>query len=110
MLQPAVDTLDLDMSTASEPIACRMGRAKRNPSLSGNGGRSGLSRFARIAVRTCEIIDGDLPNRHRKLVLAWADLNQAELTADWQVVMNGEELSPVNRSSEATTMAPAAKP
>ena len=43
-----------------------------------------------VDIRTCEIIEGDLPRRQQKLVLAWAELHQDELMADWDLVMNGE--------------------
>jgi len=43
---------------------------------------------ASVDIRSCEVIDGDLPGRQIKLVLAWAEL---ELMADWKLVMNGEE-------------------
>ncbi|WP_295878645.1 DUF4160 domain-containing protein [uncultured Thiohalocapsa sp.] len=46
---------------------------------------------ARIDIKTCEIIDGDLPKKQTKLVLAWAELHQDDLLADWALVMNGEE-------------------
>ena len=39
-------------------------------------------------IRTCEIIDGNLPRRQQKLVLAWAELHQEELMADWNLIMN----------------------
>ena len=42
-------------------------------------------------IRTCEIIDGKLPKKQTKLVLAWAELHQEDLMADWELVMNGEE-------------------
>ncbi|MCF8037901.1 MAG: DUF4160 domain-containing protein [Desulfohalobiaceae bacterium] len=42
-------------------------------------------------IRTCEVIQGDLPRKQAKLVLAWAELHQEELMADWALVMNGEE-------------------
>ena len=45
---------------------------------------------ATVDIRTCEILEGDLPRRQRKLVLAWAELHQEELAADWNLVMNGE--------------------
>ena len=45
---------------------------------------------ASVDIRTCEIIEGNFPRRQRKLVLAWAELHQEELMADWQLVMNGE--------------------
>jgi Domain of unknown function (DUF4160) len=44
-----------------------------------------------VDIRTCEIIEGDLPARQTRLVLAWADLHQEELIADWRLVSNGEE-------------------
>lgn len=35
-------------------------------------------------IETIEMIEGDLPNRARKLVLEWASLNQNELMNMWQ--------------------------
>ena len=46
---------------------------------------------ATVDIRTCEVTEGDLPTRQRKFVLAWAELHQEELMADWRLVMNGEE-------------------
>jgi hypothetical protein len=46
---------------------------------------------ASVDIRTCEIIQGELPVRQRKLVLAWAELHQEELMADWNLVTKGEE-------------------
>jgi len=45
---------------------------------------------ASVDIRMCEIIDGNLPRRQQKLVLAWAELHQEELMADWNLIMNGE--------------------
>jgi len=47
--------------------------------------------MASVDIRTCEIIEGELPRRQTKLVLAWAELHQEALLADWQLIMNGEE-------------------
>jgi hypothetical protein len=44
-----------------------------------------------VDIRTCELLQGNLPAKQAKLVLAWAALHQDELLADWQLVMNGEE-------------------
>ena len=44
-----------------------------------------------VDIKTCEISEGNLPKKQSKLVLAWAELHQEELTADWKLVMNGEE-------------------
>ncbi len=46
---------------------------------------------ASVDIRTGEIIDGELPRRQTKLTLAWAELHQEELMANWQLVINGEE-------------------
>ena len=46
---------------------------------------------ASVDIRTCEITEGELPRRQAKLALAWAELHQEELMADWQLLMNGEE-------------------
>jgi len=37
---------------------------------------------ASVDIRMCEIIDGNLPRRQQKLVLAWAELHQEELMAE----------------------------
>ena len=46
---------------------------------------------ALVDIRTCEIMEGNLPKKQAKLVLAWAELHQEELMAIWRLVMNGEE-------------------
>ncbi len=45
---------------------------------------------ASVDIRTGEVVDGKLPPRQQKLVLAWAELHQEELLANWALVMNGE--------------------
>ena len=54
---------------------------------------------ATVDIHKCEIIEGDLPRRQTRLVLAWAELRQEELIADWTLVMNGEspfKIQPLN--------------
>ena len=46
---------------------------------------------ATVDIRTGEIIEDNLPGRQAKLMLAWSELHQEELMADWQLVMSGEE-------------------
>ena len=43
-----------------------------------------------IDILTCEMIEGNLPNKQQKLVLAWAELHKDELLADWELASNGE--------------------
>jgi hypothetical protein len=45
-----------------------------------------------VDIRTCEVIEGDLPKKQTKLVLAWSEIHQEYLImADWNLMMNGEE-------------------
>jgi hypothetical protein len=50
---------------------------------------------ATVDIRTCELIQGDLPGKQLKLAMAWAALHQDELIADWDLVMNGENPFPI---------------
>jgi len=43
-----------------------------------------------VDIKSCEIKEGYLPNKQKKLVLAWAELRQEELFADWKLAMNSE--------------------
>ena len=45
---------------------------------------------ATIDINTCELIEGSLPKKQLKLVLAWAELRQDELKANWKLAMNSE--------------------
>jgi len=42
-----------------------------------------------------ELIAGGLPRRQRRLVEAWAELHQAELLADWQLLQTGRRPLPI---------------
>ena len=44
-----------------------------------------------VDIKSCEISDGRLPRKQTKLVLAWAELHQDELLANWALLMNGEK-------------------
>jgi hypothetical protein len=43
-----------------------------------------------INILTCEIVEGNLPTKQAKLVVAWAELHKEELVADWNLASNGE--------------------
>lgn len=47
---------------------------------------------AAININSCEIIEGLLPAKQEKLVLAWAELHKDELLADWELARNQEPL------------------
>jgi len=44
-----------------------------------------------INIINCEIIDGEIPARQSRLVLAWIEIHQEELMADWKLCQNGEK-------------------
>ena len=39
-----------------------------------------------------ELLDGNLPNNKTKLVLAWIELRQEELMADWRLAVTGNKV------------------
>ncbi|MCD7959527.1 MAG: DUF4160 domain-containing protein [Ruminococcus sp.] len=39
-----------------------------------------------------ELLDGNLPNKQRKLVEAWIAIHQDELAANWQLAQSGEPI------------------
>jgi hypothetical protein len=51
---------------------------------------------ASVDIRTCEILERELPLKQAKLAMAWAELHRNELMAAWQLVMNGEQPFKIN--------------
>lgn len=45
---------------------------------------------ASIKILDGEIINGTLPSRQLKLVLAWIEIHKDELLANWELCQNGE--------------------
>jgi len=45
---------------------------------------------ASIAINPPVLLEGSLPRRQMRLVLAWAELNQEELEANWERVQKGQ--------------------
>jgi len=44
-----------------------------------------------INIINCEIMEGEIPARQSRLVLAWIEIHQEELMADWKLCQNGEK-------------------
>ena len=42
-----------------------------------------------------ELIAGSLPRRQARLVEAWAEMHQAELLADWDLLQSGQNPVPI---------------
>lgn len=47
--------------------------------------------IAVVNILNCELIDGELPVRQMRMVLAWIEIHQEELMADWKLCQNGEK-------------------
>ncbi len=43
-----------------------------------------------IDINNCELIEGELPKKQLRLVLAWAELHKDELDANWRLAMDSE--------------------
>ena len=50
---------------------------------------------ALIDIQKATVIQGALPSRQLKLVLAWCILYQQELMEDWQLAKDGKEPKPI---------------
>ena len=44
----------------------------------------------RVDIETLRVLTTDMSRRHRRLVLAWAELHQEELREAWERVRRGE--------------------
>jgi len=44
-----------------------------------------------INIMNCEFMEGELPARQLRLVLAWIEIHTEELIADWNLCQNGEK-------------------
>jgi len=43
-----------------------------------------------IDIQKLELIEGDLPKKQRRLVLAWVELHQEDLLQNWAIAQSGE--------------------
>lgn len=48
-----------------------------------------------FGIDPVELIAGSLPRRQRRLVEAWAELHQAELREDWELLQAGRRPRPI---------------
>jgi Domain of unknown function (DUF4160) len=44
-----------------------------------------------IDIQTYELMEGELPPKQLRLVLAWIEIHKDELIADWELCQNGEK-------------------
>ena len=48
-----------------------------------------------FGINPIEVIAGELPNKQRRLVEAWAELHQDELLVDWDRLQSGQRSLPI---------------
>jgi len=44
-----------------------------------------------INILNCDLMEGELPSKQLRLVLAWIEIHKDELMADWELCQNGEK-------------------
>ncbi len=44
-----------------------------------------------VDIKKCEVTEGDLPRKKERMVLAWVEIHQDELIADWDLASSGEQ-------------------
>lgn len=45
-----------------------------------------------FSIPNGEILEGDIKSSKKKLIIAWIEIHQDELMADWELAINGEEI------------------
>ncbi len=53
-----------------------------------------------FSINDCEMIEGNVPNKQIKLIIAWSELHKDVLLADWELAQNGEtpyKIEPLKR-------------
>ena len=44
-----------------------------------------------VNIETCELMNGKIPAKQLKLIVAWIEIHKEELFADWELCQNGEK-------------------
>jgi len=50
---------------------------------------------AKVRIDTLEVLASDLPRRELRLVLAWAEMREAELRENWRLAREGATLNEI---------------
>ena len=46
-------------------------------------------------IKDGKLLSGSLPNKKHKLVVAWIEIHQEDLMADWELAVNGKKPFPI---------------
>ena len=47
------------------------------------------------AINNGDLLAGKLPKKEHKLIVAWIEIHQEELLADWELAVNGKKPFPI---------------
>lgn len=47
------------------------------------------------SIESGSVLAGELPSKKHKLVVAWIEIHQEDLLADWQLAVSGKSLFPI---------------
>jgi hypothetical protein len=42
-----------------------------------------------VGINDCEVIKSNFPKKQNKMITAWAEMHQDELSANWEICQNG---------------------
>ena len=48
-----------------------------------------------VNILNCDLMEGELPTKQFRFVVAWIEIHKDELSADWKLCQNGEKPFPV---------------
>ena len=51
--------------------------------------------FAVYSIQDGSVLAGELPSKKHKLVVAWIEIHQEDLMADWELVVVGKKPFPI---------------
>ncbi|MFV9692113.1 MAG: DUF4160 domain-containing protein [Desulfobacteria bacterium] len=52
-------------------------------------------KFAVYSIPDGELLAGSLPAKKEKLIIAWIEIHQEDLLADWELAVNGKKPFPI---------------
>ena len=48
-----------------------------------------------FCIEDAEILEGDMPNKKKRLIQAWIEIHREDLLADWKLAVSGHEPYPI---------------
>ena len=45
-----------------------------------------------VNIQTCDLMEGELPSKQLRLVVAWIEIHKDDLVANWELAINGNNV------------------